>query len=341
MKRIKSILVYIILPLSIILISIFTWQILIIERNPLLLSIDYKNKYDEIQAYASLMGFILSFLSIIFVIYSIIEQRQYFEKNIEIKNEDEKKLRQDFLHFSKHYLTDIIKDTEDFSGNVENFYKEEQLNPLNSNFLKFTVNNNNQRFADIDNLQLFKSFTENISDGNSVYNDFLKFTDFYIELKKEVKSKYQNHINDKFLRKREIALKLNEIMDSCSKTIEKFREKHPDTFSKMNWHNLLNGFIGKYYEFIDPQEESDLLKIDNEVLKLFLEEGNEVRKEDGFPYDTQEIVLKVSSVRKLLHSLKLDCEMFSNEIENLSNTYLEKESTNFKDFKLLVERLTI
>ena len=331
------------MPIVIILIIFFTWQIINWDKQSILFSIDYKEKSNEIQAYSGIMGFLLGFLSIIFVIITIIEQREYFQKNLNLKEKEEKDLRKNFTNFAIFYLNDVLKNTNEFAPLLKAYYLKELEKPLDNNNLIFTATNNNKRFSNIDNLQLFKSFTENFNDGSKIYNDFLKYTDFYIEAITELKIIFKKHINNKFERKRSLALDLNEIMDLTSIIIENFKHTYPESHLEKAWFNLLNDFIFEYYNLIEPEKETDFILMDNIVLMPFLLHSKELNDLYGFEFNIQELVLKVSKVRKLLYSLILDCQVhakeykgiyikyFSNESELLQNLYnLKIKMNNFK-----------
>ncbi|MCW4452378.1 hypothetical protein OK344_09160 [Kaistella sp. BT6-1-3] len=331
--------IYLIAFIVIILIIFFTWQIIDWSKENILLSIDYKNKFDEIQAYSGIVGFLLSFLSILFVIYTIVEQREYFQKNIDLKESEEQKLKKDFIEFSKFYLEDVIKNTQEFGKNMKEYYEKAKNEPLKNFTLIFSVTNNNKRFSELDNLQLFKSFTENYSNGSKIYNDFLKYTDFYIEAKNELKKIYQTHSTEKFERKKELAYLLNDIIDLCSSAIEKYVKDFPNSYNQKPWYNLLNNFIGVYYGYIKPNEETDLNKLDTEVLLPFLHESQDIRNLIGFENNIHEIIIKLAKIRKMLYTLTTDCSSHAIEFENVYIKYFSDDSDLFKKIKDLATLL--
>lgn len=335
----KKKIIYAVSLLIIVLIIFFTWQIINWSKESIFLSVDFKNKFDEIQAYSGIVGFLLSFLSILFVIYTIVEQRDYFQKNIDLKELDELKLKEDFIEFSKFYLNDVIQDTNEFGQNIKGYFEKVLLNPLKNSPLIFSAKNSNKRFADLDNLQLFKSFTEKYDNGSKIYNDFLKYTDFYIEAKSELKQIFKNHSIDKFERKRELSYSLDEIMDMCSTTIEKFRIEFPNNFNLKPWHNLLNNFIVNYYEQINPEEETDLNILDQDVLKPFLNQVQQIRNSQEFEYNLQDIVLKLAKVRKMLFALTLDSQLHGKEFQNIYNQYYSSDSEIIKKINELQTKM--
>lgn len=75
--------------LSVLFIIISTVNVLTITNNPKWFSIDYVSRNQEIISYATLIGAILSFISILLILANIIEQKKQYENDkLLVKNKE-------------------------------------------------------------------------------------------------------------------------------------------------------------------------------------------------------------------------------------------------------------
>jgi hypothetical protein len=312
-------------------------------ENPSLFDIDFDKKDHIVSSYGTLVGVLLTFLSIVFVIYTIIQQKQQYDNDKFEEKEKEKNSLFDRLKLVNNLLSEISSHISDTGKEMETFFIAEKESPLKSNKMSFYTNKNYYRLLELDYLSIFNSFQEysNDEDKTKSFNNLYKKVDFYSESIVEQKEKYQYHIKDKFKRKFKIANELNSVMDNASKIIEEYKIdlSENDSYKTNEWYKLLNGLIAFYYERIPKDDEADYEKIDKEVLLLFLEEANEVRKVIGFEKKTQDLVLQIAGIRKQLFSIKMESINFGEQMERRFNDYYSSESKSFQELTELKEHI--
>ena len=342
-NKLRNITFWTISIIILIIIGIITLKVIFQTENPTLFDIDFDKKDHIVSSYGTLIGVLLTFLSIVFVIYTIIQQKQQYENDKLQEKKKEKNALFDRLKLVGNLLNEISGHILDTGKEMKEYYKEEKSNPLKGNQMSFYTNKNYYRLLELDYLSIFSAFQEYNTDDDKTksFNDLYKKVDFYSESIIEQKEKYQYHIKDKFQRKLKIANQLNSVMDNASKMIEEYKTDLAENkeYEKNEWYQLLNGLIAFYYERIPKDDEADYEKIDKEVLLLFLEEANTVRKKIGFEKKTQDLVLQISGIRKQLFAVKMESINFGEQMERRYNDYYSPESKSYKNLNTLKENI--
>jgi hypothetical protein len=98
-----------------------------------------------------------------------------------------------------------------------------------------------------------------------------------------------------------------------SNIIDEYKREFPeDEYLDYPASNLSNQTIGTYYEIIkesfdennNPINETDLLKIDNNVLLIFINQGLEFRNGNILDKRLEPILVKASSIRLKIQEIK-------------------------------------
>lgn len=336
--------VYFIVSLSILIfIVIISIKLILKTDNPGMFDIDFDEKEHIISSYGTLIGSLLTFLSIIFVIYTIIQQKEQYDNDKLIELNKEKNALFDRLKLIHNLLNEISKHIADTGIEMKDFYEKEKEKPLGSNLMNFYTNKNYYRLLEIDYQSIFSAFQEFSNDGDKTksFNNLYKKVDFYSESIIEQKDKFQYHIKDKFARKQKIAFELNSVMDDASKMIEEYKVElfANSRYEENLWYQILNGLIAFYYQRIPENDEADFDLIEKEVLFVFLKEADAVRKKIGFEKRTQDLVLKIAGIRKQLYSIKMESINFSYQMERRYNDYYAPESKSLRELNELNSKI--
>ena len=315
-------------------IFIITFKVIYQTENPSLFEIDFDKKDHIISSYGTLIGVILTFLSIIFVLFTIIQQKEQFDEEKKIVQLKEKQALFDRLKLINNLITEIISHIEDTGYEMKEFYNPEIENPLDNNQMNFYTNKNYYRLLELDYLSIYNSFQEYIkeTDKTKSFNNLYKTIDFYSEIISELKSKYQYHIKDKYLRKSKIANQLNTLMNNASQIINEYQQEYKEgnRYNEQDWYVILNNLIGEYYGKISEEDETDFETLNLIVLYPFLQGANEIRKRIGFEKNTQDIVLQISNIRKQLYAIKMEGKHYGNHIKDYYKKYFSKECESYK-----------
>ena len=334
----KSNLLKILVILSIFLIILFTYNVLIITDNPVLFSIDYENKSQIINSFASLVGVILTFISILFVLENIIQQKKQYDNDKEIEVQ---KINNDL--FSRLlFLKNCLKQTSSLVINtgkqLEVFYKLEKSQPLKSNNLEFFPNNSNYQLLQLDYLSNYKAFQVYIKDNpEQHFNSLYSVLDYYNQAIPSIKQKYENYEKEKLLKKTEIANKIEEAINISANLVYDLNNDVP-LYDRII--EILNNLIGGYYEILHDNDgdETDFIELSESIFKPFIEETLTLFKEGTIPEQLQVILNSFSIIRKHIYKVKIEAEYMSSVIED---QYLNYFKTNSKSCKAIDEIILI
>ncbi|AWL08130.1 hypothetical protein HME7025_00247 [Aquirufa nivalisilvae] len=311
---------------------IITFKLITETDNPALFTIDFDEKSHVVSSYGTLVGSLLTFLSIIFVIYTILQQKEQYSNDKLLEKSKEKNALFDRLKLIHNLLNEIFKHITDTGVEMKAFFEIEKEKTFGSNQMSFYTNKNYYRLLELDYQSIFSAFQEYSKDEDKTksFNDLYKMVDFYSESFIEQREKYLYHINDKVERKQKIASELNSVMDEASKMIGEYKiELATNNEYKQNlWFQLLNELIVFYYKLISEKDDADFEAIEKEVLVIFLKKANAVEKNIGFEKRILDLVLKIAGIRKQLNSMKMESLNFSNQIESRYKKYYAPESKN-------------
>ena len=178
----------------VILILIFTIDVISETDSWSFLNIDFEKKNNIVSAYGTLIGGILAFLSILFVLFGLLEQRQQILNEKYLKEQEENQELRDKLKLLSSYFKST-KDTIISQGNtLKDYYTKEQESPSEMNTMYFTANKNFTRIIDMDPLSIYKAIRTNFSNDEKWEKTFLNIYsifDFYADGLKELQAKYE------------------------------------------------------------------------------------------------------------------------------------------------------
>ena len=136
--------------LTLALIVFLTFQAIYETDNWKLFDVDFNTRDHIISAYGSLIGGILAFLSILFVLYQVYEQReQIIIERQDIANDKQQDLKDRLLLLS-NYLKTLENDIVKHGERMEVFYKSEKDKPSAMNTMYFNTNKNFERVIEMD-----------------------------------------------------------------------------------------------------------------------------------------------------------------------------------------------
>lgn len=331
----------------VILIIIFTFDVISETENWSFLNIDFKNKNNVISAYGSLIGGILAFLSILFVLYGLLEQRQQILDEKEFKEITENLELQDKLKLISSFLKSTTKTIIAHGEILKEFFIKENESPSVINTMYFEANENFNRIINMDSLSIYKAIRKNFSDDKKWENIFLNIyslIDFYSEGLKDLKLKYESHISTKFNEQKKVADKTNKLLELSAELVDNYKSEFPDDYMRYGWVRLANNFTSKYYSYLDECDKTKKptnfrIVSDNFLLPL-LESAMILRKEIGYQFPvSRKLVVEASIIRKKINEIEFQSVHYSRDIEKQYNEYFQKESPHLKELLRIKEQI--
>ncbi len=182
------------------------------------LDLDFTNKDNIIAAYGGLLGSILSFIAILFVILDLVYQRR--QKTLESEEKEEIRLQElrDSLGITKVYVERLHKNNIDQSERAQAYASEEMSKPTEMNRMSFFPNTFPKLILEIDRHNIFRALRE-FKPGNEwkkIFVDLYKIADFYNKSTEEITNKHQIHLNKKYKHNSAIATNLDILIDEVS-----------------------------------------------------------------------------------------------------------------------------
>ncbi len=357
-KKIKTykILISILLAIIFLTIIIVTWKLVNETKDWLWFSIDFDKSDHIISAYGSLVGGILAFLSILFVIYQVLEQREQIwqeKKELDLEKINEKK---DLLKLISSFLDSIISDIKNQGKEFKKFYEKELTYPTLSNQTYFTVNNNFNRIIEMDYMAVYKSFRHFFNkeeDWEKKFLDFYRNLDFYLKSTPHLRDNYTSQMSEKVKLKYEIQKNIQSIL----KDIHKIRNKYINTYPippynlfNFPYFRTLTDFWLDYRNYIDYIKNSlDNTTIDSDLsdLKityfqplfdelLFLQ-----KKQVSYEFDEiVELTEALGAVIIKIGQLEVFAKNYGKDVKKYCNAYYVDDSKNLKsiiEFKELID----
>ena len=212
------------------------------ETNPRQIEIDFTSKPDIISAYGTLIGGILSFLSILFVILTLLEQRQQIlrgEKIVERENQQE---LFDKLKLLNSFLVSMIDGVKKQGEILKEYYLAEQSQPSKMNKMYFIANRNFARAVEMDSLSIYKGirlYLKNVdSNWEKTFLNLFTLIDFYKEGLEDLRTKYVAQINFKVEEQRKIGYSFLKLMNKCSTLIDDYKIAEPTNYMSFPWTRL-------------------------------------------------------------------------------------------------------
>lgn len=307
-----------------------------------------------INPFIALAGVLLTFLAFYMQIKAnqiqITQFKEGLEKDKELRLLIERKDYFNKLSLLKVDLIAIESDIKSKAENLKKFFENEKRFPFQTNFLMRTPSKNYSRILEIDRLSIFNGFNEFLGHRERWIKEFsnlYNILDFLPELIRDLYDKYDYHSKDQFEKKVLVRNGLIQLMDRLSELINIYlQETTQEDYLKYPASHLANETIFKYYTIIEesfdedgnPIKETDLLEIDEKVLKFFNQEALSIRNgEEDFDIRLQPIVELISNLRKQIHLIKQRAIEFSESIESQYNNLMIDDRENKSYLNLISE----
>ncbi len=333
----------------IIIIIIFTIDVIIETPNWSFFDIDFKNKNNIISAYGTLIGGILSFLSILFVLYGLLEQRQQILQEKKNEQHENKQKLLDKLKLLVSYFNSTVDDIIAQGDIFKEFYEKEKENPSKMNVMYFIVNNNFSRIIDMDPLTTYKAIRMNFSDKKkweklflSIYSIF----DFYSESIIDLRSKYKSQITFKVKVHRKIGYEIDNVVTLASRLGDKYRIDFPADYMNKKWVILVDNFIREYHKYLKKCDTngipSDFREISDNHLLPFIKQAMILRNTIGYEKSIcLKLVEKSSSIRKKINEIEFNCINYAKDIEKQYEEYYSIDNKHLKELITIKEKIDI
>lgn len=182
------------------------------------LDFDFTHKNSIITAYGGLLGSILSFVAILFVILDLVYQRR--QKTLETEEKEASRIQElkDSLGITQIYTDRLYRNNLEQSETAQKYALEEKEHPTEMNRMSFTPNTFPKLILEVDRQNIFRALRELRpgKDWKKTYVDLFKIADFYSKSTDEISEKHQIHLNKKYKHSSSIATNLDILIDKIS-----------------------------------------------------------------------------------------------------------------------------
>ncbi len=294
---------------------------------------------------------ILSFLSILFVLISLLEQReQILKEKLEVIEAEKLELLNKLKLLSSFFKSSM--DNIKLQGEeMKKFYVSEKEFPSRMNKMYFTTNKNFTRVIDLDTSSIYKAINSNFgqnTDWEKMFLNIYSIFDFYSESLKELREKYQSQINFKVEEQKKISDDLKKLLNIGANLVDEYKINFGEGYLTYPWSNLMNEFTPIYYGYLDECEKknevSDLRIISNELLLPLLKDAMEIRQHYGHDiYGSRIIVNLASDVRKRINEVEAHCKNYAEDIEYQYSIYFMENNENLiklREYKAKFDLIT-
>ncbi|WP_109853234.1 hypothetical protein [Aquimarina sp. AU58] len=320
-------------------------------------SVDFDKRNHIISAYGALIGGVLAFLSILFVIYQVLEQREQILKEKKETREEKVEEQRDLLKLISSFLGSIIGDIKHQGKDLKTFYKKELLHPTLSNQTYFTVNENFNRIIEMDYMTVYRSFRHFFKDEKDWEKKFLNFyrnIDFYLKITPHIREKYSSQMEEKVRLKYSIQTNIQSFLTDLHNIRNKYIQTYhipPYNLFNFPYFKSLTDFWLNYRNYTDyinnsinnSTIDSDLtdLKITyyeplfNELLLL---QKNRVPFEiDGIEKLTQDLGTIIIKIKQL----EVFAINYAKDIKKYCDSYYVEDNVNLKNLIELKELIDL
>jgi len=312
--------------------------------------IDFLAYSDEISAYGTLVGGILAFLSILFVLYAIYESRSQIEKQRQEKIEDEKEESLNRLRLISNILISTTDDIISQGKAMKIYYEAERDFPSKMNTLLWNTNRHFGRLMNMDFNDMFKAFQTHFNhdkDWNKTLLNHYNLNDFYGDAFADLKQKYRDHIHWKVAEQKKIGYDMDKLVQDSVDAVELYREEHGvATFLTFAWSSLMNDFVLAYHAYLKQVAEAgqvpDYRYMSNEILFPFIEHGMAIRAESGFDKMGSKTAINLAaSIRKKINEVEEYSKQYAGDIEKQYNNYFSEDNDSIAHYRTIKEKIDI
>lgn len=338
----------IILTISVLIVIIWVSVDLVNETSPRQIKIDFTSKSDIVTAYGTLIGGILSFLSILFVILTLVEQRQQILRAEKIAEKNNKQELFDKLKLLNSFLISMIDGIKKQGEILKEYYLAEQSQPSKMNRMYFLANRNFARAVEMDSLSIYKGIRLYLKNDNpnweKTFLNLFTLIDFYKEGLEDLRTKYVAQLNFKVEEQTKIGHSFLKLMNMCATLTDDYKIAEPNNYLSFPWTKLINEFTGEYYKYLkeceDKNEATDFRVISDEILIEFLEVAMEFRETIGYDtYGSRYIVSFVADIRKQINEIEVHCKDYAKDIEEQYNSYFRPGNDSIKSLEELKTKI--
>lgn len=311
-------------------------------------AVDYNGQADQISAYGSLLGGILSFLSVLFVLYTILETREQIQNEKLDKNAEERLSKLNRLKLISNILISTTDEIKSLGENLLEFYPAEQANPSQMHVIYWNTNRHFDRLMNLDFLEMFNAFEEYFSDDkdwNKMLLNLYNLNDFYGDAFADLKQKYRDQIQYKVTEQKSIGKEMNDMLDMMNDVVDAYADEygmghhlnHP-------WSSLFNEYVPKHYNYLEQQiqadEMPDFRTISNDLLLPLIKEAMQIRSGNGFDNKGSRKVIKMASnIRKRINEVELYCVQYADDIEKQYNNYFSPDNSSLQVYQKIKKRI--
>ncbi|MCA0131755.1 hypothetical protein [Winogradskyella alexanderae] len=322
--------------ITISLIVFLTFQAIYETEDWKFFDVDFNSRDHIISAYGSLIGGILAFLSILFVLYQVYEQREQIMVEKQDAAKDKLQDLKDRLLLLTNYLKTLEKDILRHGERMESFFKAEKEYPSKMNTMYFNTNKNFERVIEMDILSNFKAFQaffkEDEEDWQKQFVNLYEISDFYNEAFKDLKKKYTFHIEDKVAKQKQIAADMMELLNANSRLVDDYRIKYGvEDYLTKPWSNLINQYTPTHYAYLqevqDAGEVPDFRYISDKLLFPFIRAAMDIRRDSGYDdLGSRNIIELASTIRKKIWEVEIYSVQYAEDIEKQFNNYFIQDN---------------
>lgn len=219
LSKIKSITIAVILTIVFTIATIWLTVDLIKETGDWsTFNIDFTGQGEAISAYAGLLSGVLLFLSILFIVLQLVDQRRKEKLDIEDEATKEKQRLRNRLAITSTFIEQIIKDILHQGENLTKYYNKETENPTLMNQCYFVLNKHSEALLNLDTeitYQAFQAF-QPTDDWKKAYLNLNKQMHFYSDVFPHLQNNYHGHIRDKVTLKGQIQQSIHDFLSRIS-----------------------------------------------------------------------------------------------------------------------------
>jgi large-conductance mechanosensitive channel len=357
-KKIKTYKVFIIIisVITALIISFLTLDAIYETDNWKWFSIDFKGKDKIISAYGSLIGGVLAFLSILFVVYQVLEQKEQIQLEKEAVEKEKIEEKKDLLKLISSFLGSIIGDIKGQGQELKKFYEKELKNPTLSNTTYFSVNNNFNRIIEMDYIAVYKSFRHFLNKEKDWEKEFLNFyknLDFYFKITPHLRDNYTSQMGEKVKLKYEIQKNIQSSLEDLHTIRNKYITIYPIppyNLMEFPYFRAITSFWLNYRNYIDYIKnsinnttiDSDLTDLKITYFQPLFDELLSLQKEK-VAYEFDEIVKLTEDVGRIIvkiGQLEVSAQNYGKDVKKNCDSYYMPDSKNLKSiikFKELID----
>lgn len=339
------------LAISIVFIFISIWLSIDVIRETgtwYLFNVDFTGKSDIISAYASLLSGVLFFLSILFLILDMINQRR--KNQVEIRKEKKTKKRElkDRLKITSIFIEDIKKNILHQGNNLAEYYNKELADKTLMNQCYFVLNKSVSTLLELDTITTYNAFQKFKPGHDGWKKNFLnlnKMMHFYKDVFPHLQQNYQGHIQDKVALKTQIQQSIHQFLAHLSNLqnnlVAELRAEPNDNLKEIV--DFFEGFLITYKEQISQDKElgdSDLTLYSQEYYQPFADKGVAlIQKHNYFTQIISPLLQQMGSIIIDVQRLEAMAKNYANDLKKNTKAYFIEDSEQLKTLTKIKEDL--